>query len=185
MDDKNNPELSNPLPGEDKGKTTRPTTALEKTEKARRALAAKRNKLKAGQNFKAAQDHALSISNALSKIKITSNLNESNFPNWSTQIVGNLRSLGLAELMLEDEETEDVGEFSLVEKRCIVEFLFGRMDETNSQRFRAAYEEEVQYPLEIVRPYFLQVPGTSWGVPLAPAPHPPGGARCGTWYLFL
>ncbi|EFP88068.2 uncharacterized protein PGTG_12515 [Puccinia graminis f. sp. tritici CRL 75-36-700-3] len=39
--------------------------------------------------------------------------------------------------------------------------------------------------LEIVCLYFLQVPGTSWGVPLAPAPHPPGGARCGTWYLFL
>jgi hypothetical protein len=39
--------------------------------------------------------------------------------------------------------------------------------------------------VEIVCPYFLQVPGTCWGVPL----HPPGGARCqlfwqkrgGTW----
>jgi hypothetical protein len=39
--------------------------------------------------------------------------------------------------------------------------------------------------LEIVRLYFLQVPGTCWGVPLAPAPHPPGGARCGTRCRFL
>jgi hypothetical protein len=30
--------------------------------------------------------------------------------------------------------------------------------------------------LEIACPYFLQVPGTCWGVHLAPTPHPPGGA---------
>jgi hypothetical protein len=42
-----------------------------------------------------------------------------------------------------------------------------------------------QSDLEIVRPYFLQVPGTYWGVPPAPAPHPPGGARCGTRCRFL
>ncbi|EFP78211.1 uncharacterized protein PGTG_04167 [Puccinia graminis f. sp. tritici CRL 75-36-700-3] len=36
---------------------------------------------------------------------------------------------------------------------------------------------EAHRDVEIVRPYFLQVPGTSWGVPLAPTLHPPGGAR--------
>jgi hypothetical protein len=54
---------------------------------------------------------------------------------------------------------------------------------------REYYQTETMWHLEIVCPYFLQVPGTCWGVPLEPAPLPPGRARCpffgkkrgGTW----
>ncbi|OAV84779.1 hypothetical protein PTTG_31068, partial [Puccinia triticina 1-1 BBBD Race 1] len=112
-----NPESKAPIT-EQKEKSSRPATAIKKTKSARLALAQKQERLQTQKNFKEAQDHALSISNALSRIKITSPLNESNFPNWSTQIIGNLRSLGLAELMLNDEETEVQGDFELVEKRC-------------------------------------------------------------------
>ena len=102
--------------------------------KARKVLAKKLASQKMNQNFCANQGHAMALKNVLSQVEISNPLTDENFAIWSKQIMRSLKSLFLDQFMKTNPEQEE-GETYFIDKRCIIEFIFSRMENTNSQRF--------------------------------------------------
>ncbi|EFP75813.1 uncharacterized protein PGTG_01144 [Puccinia graminis f. sp. tritici CRL 75-36-700-3] len=91
------------------------------------------------------QAHAFGLSGTLNKIKGIESLTDSNFMVWSRQILGSLEILFLHGYVV-DKFYEDNGvshDVNNINRRCILEFLYSRMDSDNSTRFRAAYNDIV------------------------------------------
>ena len=110
--------------------------------KARKALAKKQARAQTIQVFCANQEHAMNLKNTPSKVKIPSPLTDENFAIWLKQIMGSLKFLFLNHFINTNPRYLE-GDMEYIKKRCRVEFIFSRMDNTNSERFRSQNKEEM------------------------------------------
>ncbi|OAV97557.1 hypothetical protein PTTG_25997 [Puccinia triticina 1-1 BBBD Race 1] len=89
------------------------------------------------------------------KIKGIEDLTEDNYSSWSKQVTGALKIIYF-DPHLQDKYYEDytVGpEINKINRRCILEFLFSRMDEDNSNQFRAGIlDVEIAKIQEMIEP---------------------------------
>jgi hypothetical protein len=94
------------------------------------------------------QAHAFTMSSMLNKIKGIDDLSDNNYTSWSKQVMGQMNSIFfdsyLTDVHYEDYEVEDT--INRINRNCILEFLFSKMDETNAARFRAGLLD-VKIPL--------------------------------------
>ncbi|KAI7967029.1 hypothetical protein MJO29_000306 [Puccinia striiformis f. sp. tritici] len=114
-------------------------------------MASKRGGLVLG----ADQAHAIGISAALNKLKGIDNLTDKNFISWRQQIIGQLDSIQFNSYLGDhDYENINVGpEINNINRTNLTEFLFSRMDESNSARFRSALTDlEVPLIRQVIRP---------------------------------
>ncbi|POW11363.1 hypothetical protein PSTT_05312 [Puccinia striiformis] len=120
-------------------KAEKPLTNIEK---ARQAKAAKRATQKDLQYIQENQAYAISITTALSRLSISDKLDDSNYTTWSEQMIGNLAS-SLFDRLIFPVPNAPKGNLDYINKRCVLQFIFGKMDQANSQRFRSLYNDEV------------------------------------------
>ncbi|KAI7956607.1 hypothetical protein MJO28_003702 [Puccinia striiformis f. sp. tritici] len=57
-------------------------------------------------------------------------------------MIGNLSSLFFDRLIFPIPDAPE-GNLDYINKRCVLQFIFGKMDQANSQRFRSLYNDEV------------------------------------------
>ncbi|KAI7962773.1 hypothetical protein MJO28_000867 [Puccinia striiformis f. sp. tritici] len=111
-------------------------------EKARLAKAQKRAAQKDLKYIQDNQNYAFTITTALSRLSILDKLDDTNYTTWSEQMIGNLSSLFFNRFIFPIPGAPE-GDLDYINKRCVLQFIFGKMDHTNSQRFRSLYNDEV------------------------------------------
>jgi hypothetical protein len=94
------------------------------------------------------QAHAFAMSATLNKIKGIDDLNDSNYKSWVHQINGALNTIYFNSYLYDvkyDDWSIDKG-VNDINCKCLLEFLFSRMDDTNATRFRKELAE-IEVPM--------------------------------------
>ncbi|KAI7949216.1 hypothetical protein MJO28_008037 [Puccinia striiformis f. sp. tritici] len=121
---------------------TRAEKSMTNIEKARLAKAQKRAAQKDLKYIQDNQNYAFSITTALSRLSISDKLDDTNYTTWSEQMIGNLSSLFFDRFIYPTPGAPE-GDLDYINRRCVLQSIFGKMDQTNSQRFRSLYNDEV------------------------------------------
>lgn len=96
---------------------------------------------------------ASSMVNTLSKILITEKLNDTNYPNWSSEITIGVKSLSLGSFLLSDKDESstdaDLRLFNEVVRETLTTWMISKLDQPNRNRFEPSITSDTALGPEI------------------------------------
>ncbi|OAV97618.1 hypothetical protein PTTG_26015 [Puccinia triticina 1-1 BBBD Race 1] len=149
-------QTQNPIPPPAQGDQAQLEQAREQLRIQNAQKLASKNAInRGGLVLGADQAHAFAMSSMLNKVKGIEDLTDKNYTIRCCQVGGSLNSIFLANYLLDINFTDlsVVPAINEINRGCIIEFMYSRMDKTNAARFRTAINDvEIPMVREMIPP---------------------------------